>query len=139
MNQQNVPTFQVIKACYENRLPLLQFQINFFFFLARVIELCACAVPGPSNIGTQITLLNLFIKQELLSSFTFQLVFIFLSFFFLMWTIFKVFIEFATVLLLFYVLFFWPQACGTLAAQPGSKPKPHCTGRRSLNAVFSLM
>ena len=30
--------------------------------------------------------------------------------FFLMWTIFKVFIEFVTVSLLFYVLFFWPQA-----------------------------
>ena len=59
--------------------------------------------------------------------------------FFLMWTIFKVCIEFATVLLLFYVLVFWPQACGTLAAQPGSKPKPHCTGRWSLNPVFSLM
>ena len=30
-------------------------------------------------------------------------------FFFLMWTIFKVFIEFVTVLLLFYVLVFWPR------------------------------
>ena len=29
-------------------------------------------------------------------------------FVFLMWTIFKVFIEFVTILLLFYVLFFWP-------------------------------
>ena len=29
--------------------------------------------------------------------------------FFWMWTIFKVFIEFVTILLLFYVLFFWPQ------------------------------
>ena len=28
-------------------------------------------------------------------------------FFFLMWTIFKVFIEFVTMLLLFYVLVFW--------------------------------
>ena len=27
---------------------------------------------------------------------------------FLMWTIFKVFIEFVTILLLFYVLDFWP-------------------------------
>ena len=26
-----------------------------------------------------------------------------------MWTIFKVFIEFVTILLLFYVLLFWPQ------------------------------
>ena len=29
-------------------------------------------------------------------------------FFFLMWTILKVFIEFVTILLLFYVLFLWP-------------------------------
>ena len=28
--------------------------------------------------------------------------------FFLMWTIFKVFIEFVTILFLFYVLVFWP-------------------------------
>ena len=33
----------------------------------------------------------------------------FLNFFFLMWTIFTVFIEFVTTLLLFYVLVFWPQ------------------------------
>ena len=35
-------------------------------------------------------------------------VFLFLKiFFFLMWTIFKVFLEFVTILLLFYVLVFW--------------------------------
>ena len=39
-----------------------------------------------------------------------------------MWTIFKVFIEFVTVLLLFYVLLFGCQACGILALQPGIKP-----------------
>ena len=33
----------------------------------------------------------------------------FLFFFFLLWTIFKVFVEFVSVLLLFYVLVFWPQ------------------------------
>ena len=32
-----------------------------------------------------------------------------LIFFFPMWTIFKVFIEFVTVLLLFYVLVLWPR------------------------------
>ena len=32
-----------------------------------------------------------------------------------MWTIFKVFIEFVTILLLFYVLVFGLQACGILA------------------------
>ena len=40
-----------------------------------------------------------------------------------MWTIFKVFIEFVTVLLLFYVLLFGCQACGILAPQPGINPE----------------
>ena len=31
-----------------------------------------------------------------------------------MWEIFKVFIEFAVILFLFYVLFFWAQACELL-------------------------
>ena len=39
-----------------------------------------------------------------------------------MWTIFKVFIEFVTTLLLFYVLVFL--ACGILAPWPGIKPSP---------------
>ena len=43
---------------------------------------------------------------------------------FLTWTILKVFIEFVTMLLLFYVLVFWRQACGILAPQPGIKPAP---------------
>ena len=39
-----------------------------------------------------------------------------------MWTIFKVFIEFVTILLLFYVLFFFVfEACGILAPLPGIK------------------
>ena len=42
-----------------------------------------------------------------------------------MWTIFKVFIEFVTILLLFYVLVFWlPKACGILAPPPGIQPPP---------------
>ena len=45
--------------------------------------------------------------------------------FFLMWTIFKVFIEFFTVLLMFYVFgFFGHEAGGILAPQPGIKPSP---------------
>ena len=45
--------------------------------------------------------------------------------FFLMWTIFKVFIEFVTVLLMFYVFgFFGHEAGGILAPQPGIKPSP---------------
>ena len=36
-----------------------------------------------------------------------------------MWTIFKVFIEFVTILFLFYVFVFWPGECEILAPQPG--------------------
>ena len=43
---------------------------------------------------------------------------------FLMWTIFKVFIEFVTILLPFYVLVFGPKACGILALRPGIEPAP---------------
>ena len=39
-----------------------------------------------------------------------------------MWTIFKVFIEFVKVLLLFYVWFFGQKACGILAPLLGIKP-----------------
>ena len=43
-----------------------------------------------------------------------------------MWTFFKVFIEFVTTLLLFYVFgfFFGPQACEIPAPRPGIKPTP---------------
>ena len=40
-------------------------------------------------------------------------------------SIFKVFIEFVTLLLLLYVLVFWPQdMCGILASQPETDPTP---------------
>ena len=41
-----------------------------------------------------------------------------------MWTIFKVFIEFVTILLLFYALVFGCESCGILAPQPGIEPTP---------------
>ena len=43
-----------------------------------------------------------------------------------MWTNFKVFIEFVTILLLFHVSFwfFGPEACGILAPWAGIKPTP---------------
>ena len=42
-----------------------------------------------------------------------------------MCTILKVFIEFVTILLLFYVFwFFGPEACGILAPRPGIEPAP---------------
>ena len=44
--------------------------------------------------------------------------------FFLMWTMFKVFIEFVTILFLFYVLVFGFKAWRTLAPQAGIKPPP---------------
>ena len=44
--------------------------------------------------------------------------------FFLTWTIFKVFIELVTILLVFYVLFFGGEACGILAPQSRVKPIP---------------
>ena len=36
-----------------------------------------------------------------------------------MWTVFKVFIKFVTILLLFYVLGFWSRGMWNLAPQPG--------------------
>ena len=47
-----------------------------------------------------------------------------LFFFFLMWTIFKVFIQFVTILFLFCVWFFGHEACGILASQTGIEPRP---------------
>ena len=47
--------------------------------------------------------------------------------FFFIWTIFKVFIAFVTIFLLFYVLvffFFSLTACGTFAPDQGSNPHP---------------
>ena len=46
----------------------------------------------------------------------------FLRIFFLMWTIFKVFIEFVTILLLFMFWFFGHKACGILAPWRGIDP-----------------
>ena len=48
-----------------------------------------------------------------------KLLVIFFKDFFFMWIIFKVFIEFVTLLLLFYVLDFGLEACWILSPQPG--------------------
>ena len=52
-----------------------------------------------------------------------------------MWTIFKVFIEFVTILLRFYVLVFWPrgEASGILAPRSGIEPEPPAVEARGLN------
>ena len=54
-------------------------------------------------------------------------------FFFLMCTVFKVFIEFVTILLLFYVLCFWPWGMWDLSSLTGDRTRTPCIGRRSLN------
>ena len=65
-----------------------------------------------------------------MKSFCVLLSFYSFSFFFkifLMWTFFflkKAFTEFVTILLLFYVLVFWPEACGILVPQPCIKLRP---------------
>ena len=55
---------------------------------------------------------------------------VFVLFIFLMWTKFKIFIKFVTILLLFW--FFLATRQVFLAPQPGIKPTAPCIGRRSL-------
>ena len=57
--------------------------------------------------------------------------YLFFKIFFFTWAIFKVFIDFVTTLLLFYVLvfFFGPEACGILASQPGIEHTHPYTGK----------
>ena len=61
------------------------------------------------------------------------LVCLFFKVFFLMWTIFKVFIEFVTILLLLYVLVFWPRGMWDLSSPTRDRTRTSCIGRRSLN------
>ena len=53
--------------------------------------------------------------------------------FFLMWTIFKVFTEFVTILLLFHVLVFWPWGLWDLSFSIRNQTRTPCRGRWSLN------
>ena len=50
-----------------------------------------------------------------------------------MWTIFKVFIEFVTVLLLFYVFVFGWQGMWDLSSRTRDRTHTPCIGRQSLN------
>ena len=50
-----------------------------------------------------------------------------------MWTIFKVFIDSVTILLLFYVLVFWPPGMWDLSSPTRDRTRTPCTGRGSLN------
>ena len=54
-------------------------------------------------------------------------------FFFLLWPIFKVFIEFVTILLLYLLSFFCCKSCRTLAPWPGSEPAPPALRGEVLN------
>ena len=49
-----------------------------------------------------------------------------------MWTIFKVFIEFVTILLLFYVLVLWPRGMWDLSSLTRDRTRTPCVGRWSL-------
>ena len=60
------------------------------------------------------------------------LIYLFLKIF-LMWTIFRVFIEFVTILLLFYVLVFWPRSMWVLSSPTRDRTSIPCIGRQSLN------
>ena len=75
-------------------------------------------------------------NRKLIPSF-WLLLFFFLRFF-LMWTIFKVFIEFVTILLLFYVLVFWPRGMWDLSS-PTKEGGVLTTGTpgKSHNTLFS--
>ena len=59
--------------------------------------------------------------------------FIFFKIFFLMWTIVKVFIEFVIILLLLYVLDFWPGGTWDLSSSTKDQTHTLCIGRRSIN------
>ena len=50
-----------------------------------------------------------------------------------MWTVFKVFIEFVTTVLLFYVLSFLPRGMWDLSSLTRGCTCTHCVGRLSLN------
>ena len=52
---------------------------------------------------------------------------------FLMWTIFKVFIEFVIILFLFYVLVFWPWGMWDPGSQTRGRTHTPCTGKWSLH------
>ena len=74
-----------------------------------------------------------FFKIPLMYLFLFFILFYFFKdFFLLMWTAFKVFIEFVTILFPFHVLVFGRQACGYLVPQPGKEPVPPALGSKVL-------
>ena len=57
---------------------------------------------------------------------------------FLMWAIFKVFIEFVTILLLFSVLAFWPRGTWDLSSSTRDWTCSPCIGRQRFNRFLGL-
>ena len=58
---------------------------------------------------------------------------VFFFFFFPMWTIFKVFVEFVAILFLFYALAFGPGGLWDPSSLPRDRTHTPCIGRQSLN------
>ena len=54
-----------------------------------------------------------------------------------MWTIFKFFIEFVTILFLLYILVFWPGGMWELSSLTGIKPIPLVLGDEVLTTELS--
>ena len=54
-------------------------------------------------------------------------------YFFLVWTILKVLIEFVTILLMFFILVFWPRGMLDLSSPTRDPTHTSCIGRRSPN------
>ena len=72
--------------------------------------------------GHNSTVTTIIPVQATITSYCHQL--FFFKIFFLIWTVFQIFIELVTILLLFYVLVFWLRGMWDLLPQPGIEPKP---------------
>ena len=68
-------------------------------------------------------------RGETSMSWTGQYRFLFFKRYFLMWAIFKVFIEFVTIILLFYTLFFWLRGIWDLGSLTRDQTCTPCIGR----------
>ena len=93
------------------------------------------AHPPPRPLYTQLPLLSKSLTKVVHHTYIFIFIFLIFNFnffsFFLMWTTFKVFIEFVTILLLFW--FFWPRGMWDLSSLTRDQTHTPCIGSRSLN------
>ena len=88
---------------------------------------CPCSQGHPLPCQPCLLTLRLLSEREV------NVFLIFFLRFFLMRTIFIVFIGFVTILLLFYVLVFWPRGMWDLSSPTRDRTRTPCIGRRSLN------